>query len=615
MKKRTRFLIVLIVIAGCLAFLYPTFRWYALTPDWEKELASYSRKDIDVYAKEKAGIIVDALKGIVEPVLAMDISAEEKRNKLEEIPLIETLNEKALKENPDAFNEEKPFEFLKDIAKDKMKLLGQKYNGNLSVASFFSLFPGSLSKSIKDMSYTIEGQYKLQIDAIKEKSKKGVLQLGLDLSGGMNVVLEADLDSLKERMEEGQEVTAQDEADAITRAMEILNTRVDRFGLSEPSIRKLGENKIEIEIPGSSDSEIVETFLKGKGSLEFVIVNLEESNRINDYFQQNPGEIYDDNGEIKKPADLAAGLTIRPFYEKDSYGNDVFRQWYVVIDDQSLDGIHIKTAQPGSDNVTGKPVIFFTLDIEGGKLFAELTGSHLEEPMAVVLDGNIRSVATISSEISDSGRITGFNSKEAQDLSLILRTGAMPIELKVNSQQTVGASLGEDTIRQGLTAAIIGFSAVILFMLIWYLGAGFVADLALLLNVVFIIAILSAFQLTLTLTSIAGLILTVGMAVDANVIIFERIKEEYRLGKSAEASLKAGFKKAFWTIMDANVTTLIAAVFLSQLGTGPIQGFAYTLTVGIISSMFTALFVSRLMFDFSLETLRLKKISISWRLK
>jgi preprotein translocase subunit SecD len=183
----------------------------------------------------------------------------------------------------------------------------------------------------------------------------------------------------------------------------------------------------------------------------------------------------------------------------------------------------------------------------------------------------------------------------------------------VDNQQAIGAALGEDSIAEGLMAITIGFLAVIIFMFLYYKGAGLVSDLALVLNLIFIVAVLSAFNLTLTLTSIAGLILTVGMAVDANVIIFERIKEEYRIGKSASAAVKAGFRKAFWTVMDANITTFIAAIFLSQLGSGPIQGFAYTLAVGIVSSMFTALFVSRLVFDFGLETLKLKKLSISWR--
>ena len=269
----------------------------------------------------------------------------------------------------------------------------------------------------------------------------------------------------------------------------------------------------------------------------------------------------------------------------------------------------------GSDTLTGKPVINFTLDSEGGDIFFQLTSSNVEKTLAIVLDDKVKAGARIfrgNTGICENDR---FARSEADALALVLRTGAMPVDLKINNQQSIGASLGEDAIQQGLKAMVIGFAAVIIFMLLYYKGAGFVADIALIMNLFLIIGILSAFNLTLTLTSIAGLILTVGMAVDANVIIFERIKEEYRLGKSAEASIKAGFQKATWTVLDANITTFIAAVFLSQLATGPVQGFAYTLAVGIVSSMFTALFVSRLLFDFSTQTLGMKKLSIAWRNK
>ena len=236
--------------------------------------------------------------------------------------------------------------------------------------------------------------------------------------------------------------------------------------------------------------------------------------------------------------------------------------------------------------------------------------------MAIVLDDRVKAGAVIQEPIpSGQVRMTGFDRQEASDLALVLRTAALPVELSIDNQQAVGASLGEDSIRQGLKAITLGFILVVAFMIVYYKGAGFIADIALLMNLFLMVAVLSAFNLTLTMTSIAGLILTVGMAVDANVIIFERIKEEYRLGKTAEASVNAGFKKAFWTIMDANVTTFIAAIFLSQLGTGPIQGFAYTLAVGIVCSMFTALFVSRLLFDFSLGLSAGKRLSISWRVK
>jgi preprotein translocase subunit SecD len=293
----------------------------------------------------------------------------------------------------------------------------------------------------------------------------------------------------------------------------------------------------------------------------------------------------------------------------DSYQRDL-----VITEIPDLDGIHIVDAVVGSDTY-GRPVINFQLDSEGGEIFFQLTSANREKTLAIVLEDRVKAGARINDAIRENVQMSGFNRDEAEDLSVVLRTGAMPVNLQVISQQTVGASMGEDAINQGVRAVGIAFALVVVFMLIYYRRAGLVADFALLLNLYIIVAILSAFHLTLTLTSIAGLILTVGMAVDSNVIIFERIKEERLLGKSREASIKAGFSKAFWTIMDSNITTFIAAVFLSQLGTGPVQGFAYTLAVGIVSSMFTALFVSRLIFDFATETLKLKKVIIGWRIK
>ncbi|HQG39608.1 MAG TPA: protein translocase subunit SecD, partial [Spirochaetales bacterium] len=267
------------------------------------------------------------------------------------------------------------------------------------------------------------------------------------------------------------------------------------------------------------------------------------------------------------------------------------------------------------DPVTGQPTVVFHLDPEGGEIFYKLTTANVKKRMAVVLDDRIKSEATISEGIRDSVMITGFNQEEAQNLSLILRTGALPVELIVESQQAIGSSLGEDAIREGKNAIIIAIILVIGFMLIYYKGAGINAAIAQVLNLYFILSILSAFNLTLTLPAIAGFVLTLGMAVDANVIIFERIKEELRAGKGRKASIEAGFQKAFWAIMDSNVTTIIAALFLAQLGTGPIKGFAITLAIGNMSSLFTSLFVSRLMFDFTTDITKSEKVSISWRIK
>ncbi len=317
---------------------------------------------------------------------------------------------------------------------------------------------------------------------------------------------------------------------------------------------------------------------------------------------------------MQQPEFLPAGKVATAYYVNDAYGLDELASYVVLDEEIGLDGIHIANAMVGSNPITGQPTVNFELDTKGGELFYKLTSTHTGERMAVVQDGKVKAMATITEGIRNNVQITGFGQAEAQDLSIVLKTAALPIELIVVSQQAVGASLGEDTVRAGLIAILIGLSLVFVFMVVIYKGSGLIADIALLFNLIILISVLSAFNLTLTLTSIAGLVLTVGMAVDANVIILERIKEELQVGKNAQSAVKAGFGKAFWTIMDANVTTIIAALVLSQLGSGAIKGFANTLAVGIISSMFSALFVVKLMYDASLSR-KNPKLSISWRRK
>ncbi|MFZ4618753.1 MAG: protein translocase subunit SecD, partial [Rectinemataceae bacterium] len=303
-------------------------------------------------------------------------------------------------------------------------------------------------------------------------------------------------------------------------------------------------------------------------------------------------------------------------YKKDSYGLDEFTGRYqVVTADPGLDGTHIQSAQAVSNSLTGSPQIDFTLDKEGGDIFYKLTSANVKKPMAVVLDDRVKSVATINSPIQESGMIEGFSADEAQNLALLLRTAALPVELIPINQQAIGASLGEDAVRAGIFAVTVAFFLVVGFMLIYYKGAGINASIAVIVNLWIMVGVLSAFGLTLTLPSIAGFVLTIGISVDANVLIHERIKEELRLGKGRAASIKAGFQKAFWTIFDSHMTNLISALFLAQLGSGPIQGFAVSLAIGTISSLFTSLFVSHLIFDFETDVLKRKTTSISWRIK
>ena len=574
MSKRARLLVVLLVLVAGGVFLYPTFNWYYMVPQDQKELAAGSKEQIQAYSRGRASRDLVELKELVS-------------------------------KDQDAAIPEK-FGFLKDKAEENYKLAKRDLPDSWTIAAVLN----SLG-SEKSVFSSLENEYREHLLGLKDASGK-ILQLGLDLSGGMSILLEADIDSLEKRL--GHAPSSEDQNQAIDRAMEILNNRIDKFGVTEPQIRRQGSTQIAIEIPGAADPERVNTFLMGKGSLDFHIVDQEASEQLTQYFNEHPGDVFAEDGSIKKMDFLNAGSVVRGYYKKDEYGIDQLQRYVVVSEEVGLDGSHIQEALVANHPVTGKPVINFTLDSSGGEIFFKLTTANEGNTLAILLDGKVKSMAVINEPIRERVQMSGFDRTEATNLALVLRTAAMPVDLKINNQQAVGASLGEDSVKQGLKAISLGFVLVILFMLVYYIGSGLVADIALMLNLVFILAILSAFNLTLTLTSIAGIILTVGMAVDANVIIFERIKEEYRLGKSAEASVKAGFRKAFWTIMDANITTFIAALVLSQMASGPIQGFANTLAVGIVSSMFTALFVARLLFDFTTEQLKVKKLSIGWRI-
>ncbi len=577
MSKRGRLFIVLLVLVVCGVFLYPTIQWYFGVPQETKDLAMGSREQIREYARGQATKDLASLKDLVQ-------------------------------QNPEAQIPEH-LDFLKQVARNQYRRTNTDVPRNWTVSDVMRAYPNEQA-----FFNDVEQYYRSELLDLKSKSES-VLQLGLDLSGGLSILLEADTASFEETFLQRYErrPTGADVDEAIQQSLEILNNRIDRFGISEPMIRRQGDTHIAVEIAGAADPERVNAFLMGRGSLNFRIVNREASEELMQYFTRNPGEVYTGDGRVRTPDFIDQGYEILGYYTKDSYGIDELQRFVVVREEIGLDGIYIQEATVGEDPITGRPVVNFRLSVEGGERFFSLTSSNVNETMAVVMDDRIRSMATISEPIRENVQIRGFDAREARDLTIVLRTAALPIELEVVNQQAVGASLGEDSVQRGLRAIAVGFSLVIIFMALYYRRAGVIADIALVLNLGIMIAVLSAFNLTLTLTSIAGLILTVGIAVDANVIIFERIKEEYRLGKSPEAAVRAGFRKAFWTIMDANTTTFIAALVLSQLGTGPIQGFANTLAVGIVTSMFSALFVSRLIFDFAIEQRKIKTLRISWR--
>ena len=277
-----------------------------------------------------------------------------------------------------------------------------------------------------------------------------------------------------------------------------------------------------------------------------------------------------------------------------------------------LTGAYLTDARVQIDSQYNTPYVSLDFDKKGARIFERITGDNVNKRLAIVLDQNVASAPVIQEKIAGGqARITGnFSMEEARDLAIVLRAGALPAPVDILEERTVGPSLGADSIRAGLISMCIGGILVVLFMILYYKGSGIIADFALALNIVLIAGGLASFQATLTLPGIAGIILTIGMAVDANVIIFERIREELALGRTPRAAVDAGYERATLTILDANITTLIAAVVLGQFGTGAVRGFAVTLSLGVIASMFTALVMSRMIFDYILKTRKVKTVSI-----
>jgi len=575
MTKLMRTLLVLALIGLGAVFLYPTLTWYFFTDQEMKDLANGTLVDIRAWAEERSHKENDEIRRLSQDEEA--ISAPISRQ----------------------------FEFLVEESKANYRLTNNEMPDEWTLGAVLNGF-----RDFDDIQHAVESYYRQSVLDLKDKKNK-ILSLGLDLSGGLSVVLEPDFTELEAASTEV--LSAQDRDAALESTLEVINNRIDTFGVTEPQIRKQLDNSILIDIPGEADPERVNSFLMGRGSLGFYIVDNAGTEALRNYAARG-GKIVD--GRPVEEGILVEGLQAAGYYTKDAYGIDRFVDWIAIPETAGLDGSHIREANPETDPNTLQPIVLFRLDTEGATQFQRLTSENTNKYMAVVLDKKVKANALIRETIpGGSVRVTGFNYKEANDLAVVLRTGSLPVPLTIRSLQSVGASLGADTITAGLNAILIGLALVFLFMFIWYLGAGLIADLALALNLYLLTAVLSSLNFTLTMTSIAGLILTVGMSVDANVIIFERIKEELKLGKSRAAAVDTGFKKAFWTVMDAQITTLIAAMFLAQLGKGPVQGFATTLMVGILCSLFTALFVSRLLLDFGTETLKRSKLSIGWRLR
>ncbi|MFH1394998.1 MAG: protein translocase subunit SecD [Candidatus Omnitrophota bacterium] len=399
-------------------------------------------------------------------------------------------------------------------------------------------------------------------------TKEGTINLGLDLQGGMHLVLEVDT----------SELSPEEAKDAPERALEVIRNRIDQFGVMEPVIQLQGKNRMLIQLPGVSDRKRAKEIIGRTAHLEFKLVS-------------------DDPELLKK---IVAGETVEGYELKNMKTRDGKTEPLVVESSSVLTGdMLVNATTEFSQQGFGQPYVSLEFNDKGADIFALVTSSNIGKRLAIVLDDEVSTAPVIRERIpSGRAQITGnFSLQEAKDIALVLRAGALPAPVVIIEERSVGPALGKDSVKKGINAIIIGGICVLAFMAIYYLLAGVIADFALILNILIITGALAYFGGTLTLPGIAGLLLTIGMSVDANVLIFERIREESKLGKSLRAAIHAGYDKAFWTILDANITTLITALILFQFGTGPVRGFATTLSIGILASMFTALVVTRLILD------------------
>ena len=376
---------------------------------------------------------------------------------------------------------------------------------------------------------------------------------------------------------------------AVDQAIETIRNRIDQLGVNEPVIQTngLGEHQILVQLPGVDDSARVKQIMQSTAMLEI-------RQSLGGPYSTEAAAYQQNDGKLPPDSVLMPG---KPLHPRDSDTGEV---WYLISRASAVTGRDLRTAEPSQDE-NGQPAVRFILTSEGGRKFYSFTSAHVKDSLAVVLDNKVQSVASIEEPIHDQGIIHGrFTQQEVQDLSMTLRSGALPAGIKYLEERTVGPSLGADSIRSGVRAAVAGMLAVLIFMLVYYRWAGVNADIALILNLIILLGFMGYFGAVLTLPGIAGVILTVGMGVDSNVLIFERIREELRNGKTPPSAVEQGFGHAWITIVDTHVTTIVSAAILFLFGTGPVKGFATTLVFGLAANLFTAVFVSRVIFDWVL---------------
>jgi preprotein translocase subunit SecD len=382
--------------------------------------------------------------------------------------------------------------------------------------------------------------------------------------------------------------------------MQTIDRRVNDLGVAEPVIAKSGSanDQIIVELPGVKEVARAKEIIRSTALLEWKLVEDGPAGSKEQLLQSR-------GGVLPSNMEALAGAS-----DTTRQGERVETVYYLVRKSPIVTGRELRNAKPSLDEVN-RPAVSFSLNNDGARKFEKATGENIGRRIAIVLDGRVQSAPVIEGRIGAEGRISGtFNQQEVADLSLLLRSGALPASLDYLEENTVGASLGEDSIRSGIIASVVGLGAVVLFMLVYYQLSGINAVVALVFNLLILLGLMSYIGATMTLPGIAGFVLTMGIGVDSNVLIFERIKEELAAQRGVRQALDAGFSRVFLTLLDTHVASLISAAFLFQFGTGPIRGFATTLSIGLLSNLFTATFVSKTIFELVLSGRRVQKLSI-----
>jgi len=626
MTKRTRYFIFLVVVISGIYFLMPTINWYFLFSPEDRNEASLVADKLKLDIERKIGNSLNYIK----EEKTQDVEKEYNHLNdlfIKELKVINKAVKSGIITNLDQ-NTKIPdveIKIKKTYTYSEMrKILSEVNEKEKYVDAFFN-------DSLED--YYIKTQEK------KKKVKDSIIKLGLDLQGGAYAVVTINFEDpeVKKKIEkvveeEKKSGKSTDEKEVnkiiekykeamIDSAMIKIENRINKYGLSETSIQKLGGlDKIVINLPGVKEATELRQLIETVGVLEFKLVTEDGTQKVNDMIRQLRAEgkyAFDNQGNLlpemqEKISKELPGVDILLTSEKDKWGDEEDIQYVYAVENKSLLGEKIKITNAGvQQDYTGGYYVAFQLDDESSKDWAQITGDNINRKIAIILDDVVLYAPVVKERIpmgQSSIQLGNTPLTELNNLALILRSGSLSVPLEISEEHTVGASLGRDTIQKGLFASMLGGIFVLIFMILYYNVGGFVANVALGVNILLLMGGLAMFNATLTLPGIAGIVLTIGMAVDANVIIFERIKEEIRSGKTFKMAFQLGHEKAFWAIWDSNLTTFAAGIGLSIFGTGPIKGFAVTLCLGIVTTLVSSLFVSKLILETLMSFINLKSV-------